>query len=389
MLKAWNVFLIVLTFNLSILATFLIRSGVLSSVHSFGDGPVGPVFLGFFLLITLCAFGLVALRWDQLRDQAELDNPVSREGSFLLNNVLFTAIAFAVLLGTLFPLAVEAVSGDKVTVGAPFFNSTTVPLWLVLLALMGIGPLLPWRRAGHQSLFRNLRWLLIGAAAFGLAAYLLGVRKPYPLATVALAGLNLFSLALLLGGAIRTRTMATGRPALAVLRDYARESRRRFGSMIVHFGIVVVALGVAGSGGYRVDTQMRLEVGNSAVFQGYQLTLERIFVEDLPQKSSRGATIRVDRNGRTLATLRPLINSFRNSQQSVATPAVMYRPLEDLYLNLSLVDETAGSIVLRTVRSPFVTWIWLGILVVLLGTVYALSPTVRAGTRAPTEPALR
>jgi cytochrome c-type biogenesis protein CcmF len=377
MLKAWNVFLIVLTFNLSILATFLIRSGVLSSVHAFGDGPVGPVFLGFFLFVTLVAFGLVAIRWDQLRDQAELDSPVSREGGFLLNNVLFTAIAFAVLLGTLFPLIVEAFTGDKVTVGTPFFNRTTVPLWLALLALMGVGPLLPWRRAAHQTLLGNLRWLAGATLAAGVIGYLIGVREPYPLITVALAGLNLASLALLLGGSVRARTVATGRGAFGVFRDYALESRRRFGSMIVHFGIVVMALGLAASGGYRVDTQFRLDMGQPVSFQGYQLTLERIFRENLPQRTGQVAAVRVTRGGRTLATLEPRINRFRNSDQSVPSPGVLYRPLEDVYLTLSLVDEAGQSVVLRAVRSPLVTWIWFGALIVLLGTSYALSPQRR------------
>ena len=389
MLKAWNVFLIVLTFNLSILATFLIRSGVLSSVHAFGDGPVGPVFLGFFLFVTLVAFGLVAARWDQLRDQAELDSPISREGGFLLNNVLFTAIAFAVLLGTLFPLVVEALTGDKVTVGTPFFNQTTVPLWLALLALMGIGPLLPWRRADHQSLLANLVWLLVGALAAGAVGYLLGVRKPYPLTTVALAGFNVVSLALLVSGAVRARTAATGRSAIGVFRDYALESRRRFGSMVVHFGIVVIALGVAGSGGYRVDTQLRLAVGETATFQGYRLTLEQLYTEDLPQRSSQGAVVRVARDGRTLATLRPRINDFRNSDQSVTTPGVLYRPLEDVYLNLSLVDEAQQSIVLRAVSSPLVSWIWIGAVVVVLGTLYALSPETRPALSKQTKAVLR
>ena len=384
MLKAWNVFLIVLTFNLSILATFLIRSGVLSSVHAFGDGPVGPAFLGFFIFVTLTAFGLVALRWDQLRDQAELDSPVSREGGFLLNNVLFTAMAFAVLLGTLFPLVVEAITGDKVTVGTPFFNRTTVPMWLALLALMGIGPLLPWRRADHQSLLANLRWLLIGAVAAGAVAFLLGVRKPYPLTTVALAGLNLVSLALLLGGAIRARTTATGRSALGVFRDYAKDSKRRFGSMIVHFGIVVIALGVAGSGGYRTDTQLRLAIGETTTFQDYQLTLERLYSEDLPQRTSQGAVVTVARNGRPLIALRPRINSFRNSDQSVTKPGVLYRPLEDVYLNVAMIDEVQGTVVLRAIRSPLITWIWIGTVIVLVGTLYALSPQAQhSASRRP------
>ena len=200
MLKAWNILLITLTFALTILGTFLTRSGVVSSVHAFGDGPVGPAFFVFFIFVVLISFGLLALRWDQVQDRAELDSPVSREGSFLLGNVLFLAMAFTILLGTLFPLIVEAVTGNKVTVGAPFFNQISIPIWLAVFALMGVGPLLPWRKADNQSLLINLAWLIGGGVLTGLIAYLLGVQKLYPLLTVALAGYNLVSIGLLLSG---------------------------------------------------------------------------------------------------------------------------------------------------------------------------------------------
>ena len=374
MLKVWNIFLIVLTFNLSILSTFLIRSGVLSSVHSFGDGPVGPVFLVFFLFVTATTFGLVALRWDQLRDHAELDSPVSREGGFLLNNVLFTAITFAVLLGTLFPLIVEAFTGDKVTVGAPFFDRVSLPLWMAVLALMGIGPLLPWRRAEGQTLLKNIGWLSLGAVVSGLAAYLLGVRKVYPLLTIALSGYNLVSIGLLLFGAVRARRRVTGRKAVSVFKDYALENRRRFGSMIVHFGVVIIALGVAGSSGYRVDTQLKLTFGEPVSFQGYELTAMRLYTENLAHRSSQGAVIEVSQNGRRLEDLRPRINRFTNAEQTVTTPGVLYLPFEDVYLNLASIDESGDFIVVRAVRSPLITWIWLGGLVLVIGTAYALLP---------------
>ena len=374
MLKVWNIFLIVLTFNLTILSTFLIRSGVLSSVHSFGDGPVGPVFLVFFLFVTATTFGLVALRWDQLRDHAELDSPVSREGGFLLNNVLFTAITFAVLLGTLFPLIVEAFTGDKVTVDAPFFDRVSLPLWMAVLALMGIGPLLPWRRAEGQTLLKNIAWLSLGAVVSGLAAYLLGVRKVYPLLTIALSGYNLVSIGLLLFGAVRARRRVTGRKAVSVFKDYALENRRRFGSMIVHFGVVIIALGVAGSSGYRVDTQLKLTFGEPVSFQGYELTAMRPYTENLAHRSSQGAVIEVSQNGRRLEDLRPRINRFTNAEQTVTTPGVLYLPFEDVYLNLASIDESGDFIVVRAVRSPLITWIWLGGLVLVIGTAYALLP---------------
>ncbi|CAN5449554.1 heme lyase CcmF/NrfE family subunit [soil metagenome] len=374
MLKAWNLLLITLTFALTILGTFLTRSGVLSSVHAFGDGPVGSVFLGFFVVVMLSSFSLVALRWDQLRDRAELDSPVSREGSFLLGNVLFIALAFIVLLGTLFPLLVEATAGQRVTVGAPFFDTASLPLWMLVLALMGIGPLLPWRRAEHQSLTRNLLWMAGGAVVAGATAYALGVHKLYPLLTVSLAAYNLVSLGLLIGGTVGPRRRLSGRSTLSHLSQYAVENRRRFGSMVVHFGVVVVALGIAGSSGYRTDTQYRAAVGETVAFGGYDLTVTGFFLEDRPDRVSRGATVEVARGGRVLSELRPRVNRFTNAQQNVETPGVLYRPLEDVYLTVLQIDEDAGFVVLRAVQSPLISWIWFGGLIIALGTGYALVP---------------
>lgn len=373
MLKPWNVLLIVATFSLSILGTFLTRSGVVSSVHAFGNGPVGPAFLVFFLLVTLAAFGLLAARWDDVKDRADLDSVVSREGGFLGVNILFVTLTAAVLLGTLFPLIVEAVTGDKVTVGAPFFDQTTLPLWMLVLLLMGIGPLLPWRRAQQQRLARNLAWLAVAFVASGALAWLLGVHKVYPALTVALAGYNLMSLYLLLSGALAPRLRLANRGALQVFRSYAVESRRRVGSMIVHFAVVIVAVGVAFSSGYRVDEQLRLDFGSSAEFSGYTLTAVDRFMERTPARISAGAVIAVTRNGRPVTTLRPRLNLFGEAGRTVPTPAVYYTATHDLYLNLnSSVGPDTTFVVLRVVKSPLVTWIWVGGAILLLGTAYSL-----------------
>lgn len=383
MLKAWNIFLIILTFALSILGTFLTRSGVLSSVHAFGDGPVGPVFLGFFVVVMLGSFGLIALRWDQVRDHAELDSPVSREGSFLLGNVLFLAMAFAVLLGTLFPLIVEAFSGAKVTVGAPFFDQVSIPIWLTIFALMGVGPLLPWRKAETQSLLRNLAWMTGGAVVAGLFAYAFGVRKVYPLLTVALAGYNLVSLGLLLNGAIRPRVQLTGRSVASVFRAYTHENRRRFGSMVVHLGVIVIALGIAGSGGYRVEKLLSLEIGQPLPFEGYKLLATDKFMEPLPDRRSAGAAVEVWRGETRLAVLRPRTNIFTNNpQQPVPTAAVLYRPLHDIYLSIGgPLSPDDDLVTLRAIKSPLVAWIWVGGLILVIGTGYSLVPQGRKVAR--------
>jgi cytochrome c-type biogenesis protein CcmF len=231
MLKSWNVLLIVLTFALSILGTFLTRSGVVSSVHAFGDGPVGPVFLGFFFVVAIASLGLVAWRWDQVRDRAELDAAVSREGAFLTVNVLFLAMTFAVLIGTLFPLIVEAINGARVTVGAPFFDQTSLPLWMIVLLLMGVGPLLPWRKAETQSLRRNLAIMAVAFAVAVVGALALGMRAFYPVLTIGLAGWNLASVGLLLAGAVVPRARLARRGLAATTLRYAFEQRRKVGSM--------------------------------------------------------------------------------------------------------------------------------------------------------------
>jgi cytochrome c-type biogenesis protein CcmF len=391
MLKAWNLLLITLTFSLTLFGTFLTRSGVVSSVHAFGDGPVGPVFLAFFLVVMAGSLGLVAWRWDQVRDRADLDHPVSREGTFLAGNVLFLAMTFAVLLGTIFPLFVEAVTGDKVTVGAPFFDQASLPLWMGVLALMGIGPLLPWRRAPDQSLKRNLTWMLaVAAVAAGVSAAL-GMRGIYPLLTVALVGWNLASLTLLILGAVVPRVRVGTRSVAQVLVAYAHENRRRFGSMIVHFGVVVIAIGILGSSAYRVDEQIRVDIGGSAMFQGHELTVVDRFMERTDQRVTAGAIVEVRRDGRLVDTLRPRINSFAGQQMTVPTPSVMYTPWYDIYLNVAgSVGPGQEFVVLRAVRSPLITWIWVGGVILALGTLYALTPsrrpapaTRRAGREEP------
>jgi cytochrome c-type biogenesis protein CcmF len=378
MLKSWNVLLIVLTFSLSILGTFLTRSGVLSSVHAFGDGPIGIYFLVFFILVMLFSFGLLALRWDQVRDQAELDDAISREGSFLAGNILFLAMTFAILLGTIFPLIVEALNNQKVTVGAPFFNQMSLPVWMLILTLMGIGPLLPWRKAETQSLKQNLIWLVAGGLITAITAYNFGIRKPYPLITVGLCGYNLVSLALLITGVLVPRARITKKNITVLFKQYAFENKRRFGSMIVHFGVVVIALGIVGSGAYRVDKQFRIDFGQSYTFQGYELKAIDKFMEQTPGRISAGAIIEMYKNGKLIKTKRPRINSFPGQQMNVPTPAVIYLPWHDVYLNIvGVLSPEQDFVTLRAIQSPLVTWIWIGGVIMALGTAYALSPQCR------------
>jgi cytochrome c-type biogenesis protein CcmF len=391
MLKSWNMMLIVLTFTLTILGTFLTRSGVLSSVHAFGDGPVGIVFLVFFIIVMLASFGLVAWRWDQVRDQAELDDVVSREGSFLAGNILFLAMAFAILLGTMFPLIVEAITNEKVTVGAPFFDQVSLPIWMFIFLLMGIGPLLPWRKAETQSLTKNLLWMVGGALVVAIVSFAFGIRKIYPLITMAMVGWNLVSLGLLIAGAVIPRAKITQKSVATVFKQYAFENKRRFGSMIVHFGVIVIALGVMGSSAYRVDRQMNIPFGESVEFEGYTLKAVDMFTEPPMEelvaaqqmgrsvnRISAGAIIEMWDGDRLVKVKRPKLNTFAGQQMTVSTPAVIYLPFYDIYLTIvGGINPESTSVTIRAVQSPLVTWIWVGGAIMVIGTAYALSPNGR------------
>ena len=385
MLKSWNMMLVTLTFALSIFGTFLTRSGIVSSVHAFGDGPVGPVFLWFFLLVLLFSFGLIVLRWDQVRDRAELDSAVSREGSFLLGNILFLAVAFAVLLGTIFPLLIEALTNERVTVGAPFFDQVSVPIFLLIFLLMGIGPLLPWRKAEEQTLKENLLWMTGSGLVAAIIAFAAGMREIYPLLTLFTAGWNIASLVLLLAGAIVPRARITGRSRVSVFRSYAFENRRRFGSMIVHFAVVVVAVSVMAASAYRVDMEARLDRGVPFEFHGYELTLVEVFEESLVGEARAGAEVEVSRNGRTVKTLRPMLKQFAGQSMTVPTPGVHYTATQDIYLNVGG-NLTPGQdhVIMHIVRSPFVTWIWVGGVLLVFGTAYCLLPSAAERRAAAT-----
>src|SRR5438309_574975 len=246
MLKLWNISLVILTFGLTIFGTFLTRSGVIASVHAFSQGSIGAFFLAFLGLVLLGAFGGLAWRWDRLTAQGELDGILSRESAFLLNNVFLVAAAFTVFFGTVFPLLSEAIRGVKVSVGAPFFNQVNVPLFLSLIFLMGVGPLIAWRRASIDNLKRNF----LGPVAIGLAAaavlHLAGVRSTLAVLTLALALFAAATIALDVFRGTRAR-LRTGAGLARAVTGLLLRHNRRYGGFAVHFGILVVALGVTGS----------------------------------------------------------------------------------------------------------------------------------------------
>jgi len=370
MLRVWNLSLLCATFALTILGTFLTRSGVLDSVHAFSDSTIGPLLLGFFALIVVVTVGLIGWRGDRLRSPGRIDSPLSREGAFLANNLLFAAFAFIVLLGTVFPLIVEAVNGDRISVGAPYFDRMTMPVGLLLLFLMSVAPVLPWRKASTETLRQRLHWPAWSGTAAVVLAVALGARGLAPLLAFGLGGFAG-------GAAMRQIVLATRRQGWRGLVGRAN------GGMIVHLGVVIIAVAYAASASYSTERELTLAPGESARVAGHTLTYLGAETEELPEKTVERARVRVD-GDRVYA---PALNTFvtgaeRVSGQAIGTPSVRPGLDEDVYLSVLAFTDGGDSVRLRVVIEPLVTWLWIGGSVLVFGAVLAAWPGRR---RVPTE----
>ena len=385
MLRVWNLSLIISTFLLTILGTFLTRSGVVASVHAFAQGVIGYYFLGFIAIALFFVLALFVARADALRSEGQLDAVASRETVFLLNNLILTAFTFTVLLGTLFPLVAEAIRGVKVSVGAPFFNRMTLPLCMALIFLMGVGPALPWRRARPEELRRKLVPPTVAMALTVLVSVAFGVRNIYALLTF---GFGAFALVANLDEyvtGVRARMSARGEDAMTALARLVSANRRRYGGYIAHIGVILLAVGIAASSVYRVEYDATVAAGGVMVAPaGFELRFEDLWALDEPQRFVVGAELTVFRGGKELGTLQPRLNFYRGTDQPITTPAVRSRPNTDLYVNLMAFERDGSAATFRVIVEPLVFWIWFGGGIIALGALIAVWPTRRrVGPRQP------
>ncbi len=372
-LKTWNILLVIATFLLTLFGTFLTRSGILASVHAFTEGLIGPFFLGFITLVLLVSLGLVAWRSDQLRSEATLDALASRETAFLLNNLLFVAFTFTVLLGTMYPLIAEAFRGVKVSVGAPYFNQMSVPIALALVFLTGVGPALPWRRGSPELLRRKFLWPTAAALLAGAIFWLIGVRHFMTWATLVLA---VFAVGLLIGEVwrpARARREAQGEKLGAALLGVVGKNRRRYGGYIVHFGVIVIAVGIALSSTYRQETEVTLRPGELTTYAGYSIRLDSLYAGREPHRDFVEAAFRIGADGQRGAMMRPRLNYYPMSDQPIGTPSVRTRPSEDLYLSLMAYSRDGSTATVNIIVNPMVVWIWIGGGIAALGALFAIS----------------
>lgn len=374
MMKVWNVSLVSATYLLSILGTFLTRSGVVSSVHAFAQSPIGAWFAGFLALALAGTVWLIVSRLDYLRSEARLESLVSRESSFLFNNLVFVAACFAVLWGTLFPVLSEAVTGEKISVDAPFFNRVNVPLGLLLLFLTGVGPLLAWRRTSVESLKRNfLRPALAGLVLMVILAAA-GVRHPYALVAFGLALFVAWTIVAEFYRGARAIRARTGLTPLAALLELTLRNTRRYGGYIVHLGVVLMFVGFAGSAFNRHETH-ELATGGTAKIGRYELRLADLREGETANYSWDHAVIEVFRDGRKIAVLEPERRFYKASRQATSEVAIRRHLHEDLYLNFAGFSEDNRRAVIQAYVFPLVTWIWIGFAVLVAGGLICLAPS--------------
>ncbi len=374
-LKAWNVSLIIIAFSLTIFGTFLTRSGILSSIHAFSSGPVGMFFLGFLALVVLGSFGLLAWRADRLRSQPELDSMLSRESAFLLNNVVLVSALFTIFLGTVFPLLSEAVAGVKVSVGAPYFNWITVPLFLTLVFLMGVGPLIAWRKASWDNLRRNFLWPASLSLAVGLALFAWRVRDPWPLLALTLSAFVVLTIVFDTAKAVRARREIAGERLPVALATLVGRNQRRYGGFIVHLGVVLVVLGITGSMSGSVEREATLKAGETLAIDRFRIRFEGLRASEQPTHLRVEALFQVSNNGHDIGVLNPTLKYFPSQQSPIGRAVFRSTLREDLYLILSGFSQVRqGQATLKVLVRPLVAWIWLGGVVMTIGTLVALWP---------------
>ena len=385
-LRIWTAALVIATFSLTLLGTFLTRSGVIASVHSFTQSAIGPWFLAAIAITLTGSLGLLVWRLPDLVGSERPAAPVSRESAFLFNNVLFLGITFAVLFGTLYPLALEALSGETVSVGAPWFDRVNAPLFLLLLFLMGVGPALPWGAASWRSVRDRLGIPIIVGVVAVVASLAIGLRGIAPLATI---GFALFVVTILGDEIIRgARSRARTRdepPPLATWR-LATRNRRRYGGYLVHAGICVMAVAIAVSATQGQDATATLRPGQTMQVAGYTLTYERLVQEPLRDDPGVLETrAEVSFAGRQSGTLATALRNYPSSTTPIATPSVQTSLGEDMYVTLLSFDPTTSAVTLHALVNPLVVWIWLGGGIVAIGAVFAVWPDRR---RAPVAAAI-
>ncbi len=394
MMKAWNVWLIFATFMLTILGTLLTRSGIVSSVHAFAQSDIGDWFYGFLLLIfAVCLFTFFKQR-DHLKAEHKLESLVSRESSFLFNNLILLVACFTILWGTLFPVLSEYVQGSKVTVGPPFYNRVNLPIGLFLLFLTGIGPLLAWRSTSFKSIRRSFILPTITTVVTAIALMIFGVR-PWQNDDVQSMVFSLIAFSLGMGvvtaiaaeflrGAAVVRTQ-TGKNLLASALLLTRRNNRRYGGYIVHFGVVVIFIGIAG-GAFNQSRELEMGYGDSLQIGSYRLVCQSFTEDSNANYETKYALLDVYQGNQKIMQLAPEQRFYLASQTTSTLVAIHSTLARDLYVVYEGENPDTGRPIIKVYLNPLISWIWIGVGIIVFGTFVALTPNLKTAFAASRNP---
>ena len=374
MLKVWNMVLIILTFSLTIFGTFLTRSGVISSVHSFTQSGLGPFFLGFLAVILTVSLSLLIWRLPMLRSENELDSLLSRESAFLFNNLILVGIAFAVFWGTVFPVISEWVRGVKITVGPPFFNKVNAPLGLGLLFLMGIGPVIAWRRATWSHLKKSFLWPVVVGLLSGIACVVVSGLSYWAVLAFSLIGFVLATIVAEFVRGVRARQAMVGESALVALVRLTAKNRRRYGGYIIHVGIVMIFIAITGTSLFRLERQATLNQGEQFEIGDYTLRYNGLEQSDTPHVAYLMANVSVFKGGKQVDTLKPEKRFYKKPEQPTTEVAIRSSLGTDLYLVLGSYDDETHMATILAYLNPLIGFLYWGGIVLAVGTLVVIWP---------------
>jgi cytochrome c-type biogenesis protein CcmF len=374
MMKVWNMVLVSATFFLCIFGTFLTRSGIVNSVHAFSQGPIGMYFVVFLSIGISATILLILSRLDFLKSEAQMESVLSRESSFLFNNLVLLASCFAILWGTLFPVISEKLTGEKISVDAPFFNRINIPIAMFLLLLTGVGPLIAWRKSSFASLRLAFLWPTVAGAVVDVVLFAMGVRNFYALMSLGLCAFVLVTVAMEFVKGANAIASKDNSSFITSIIELTHRNTRRYGGYLVHVGVVVMFIGFTGKA-FDIAKTVEISKGETVSIGNYDLHLTDIQQGQNDNYRWQRITVEASKGGQVIATLEPEKRLYLAKKEPASEVAIRRRPNEDLYINFGGLSDDGLKVAMQAYVFPLVSWIWVGYWVVLSGTIICLIPS--------------
>jgi cytochrome c-type biogenesis protein CcmF len=386
MLKVWNIVLVIMTYIMSVFGTFLTRSGVVNSVHAFAQSSIGGYFAAFIVIALSGSLYLLFDRLPYLKSENQMESVVSRESSFMFNNLILLAACFAVFWGTMFPVISEAVKGVKITVGPPFFNKVNVPIAIFLMFLTGVGPLLAWRKASTNSLKRNFLWPAAIALAAGVVLFVRGVHHFYAWLSLVMSIFVAITIVREFYKGAKARSVGTGETFVEAVVNLTLRNTRRYGGYIVHFAFVLLFIGWAGQA-FTTDTSSEMGIGDTLAVREYTLRMDKLGLEDTPNYQGEKATIALFVDGKRTWNLLPERRVYKanNEAQPTSEVAIYSTMRNDLYVVFAGATADGKRAIIQVFYNPLTMWVWIGGIVLVIGTLIALLPNKKTPVRKRQE----